>query len=237
MSREIAVVEDPAAEAAERIAEAVRRGGRIVLAGGSTPEASYRDLRVMDLAWGRTELWLGDERCVPPDDERSNHLMVTEALLTGIPGAEGPRAWHRIEAELGPDAGAAAFESELREAFGDAGVPVFDLILLGIGPDAHTASLFPHQPVLEERERWAVGVPEAGHEPFVPRVTLTLPVLNAARAVMFLVSGEGKAEAVARAFGDREPGPDAPASMVRPGSGTLTVMLDPAAARLLDRGG
>jgi 6-phosphogluconolactonase len=238
MGRAIVVVEDPAAEAAERIAAAVRRGGQIALAGGSTPAAAYAQLRAMNLAWGRTELWLGDERCVPPDDPRSNHLMVTKALLSGIPGADAPRAWHRIRGELGPDAAAEALEAELRESFGAVDpFPVFDLILLGIGPDAHTASLFPHKPALRERERWAVGVPEAGHEPLVPRVTLTLPVLDAAREVMFLIAGEGKAEAVGRAFGDRSPGPDAPAGMVGPRGGTLTVLLDPPAARLLDGSG
>lgn len=231
MSRELVVVDDPAAAAAERIAAVVRAGGQIALAGGSTPRAAYAHLLAMGLDWSATELWLGDDRCVAPDDERSNVRMVAQDLLAGIPSEAAPRAWHPIRGALGPDAAAAALEAELRASFGeDAGFPVFDLILLGIGPDAHTASLFPHKPALDERERWAVGVPEAGMEPYVPRVTLTLPVLDAAREVLFLIAGAGKADAVARAFGDEPPGPEAPSSMVRPHPGRLTVLLDPAAA-------
>ena len=103
-------------------------------------------------------------------------------------------------------------------------------MLLGLGPDAHVASLFPGQPTLEVQDRLAVGVEEAGMEPYVPRVSLTLPVINNARSVVFLVSGEGKSDAVARAFGD-EPDPAAPGSRVRPHFGELTVLLDAGAAR------
>ena len=104
---------------------------------------------------------------------------------------------------------------------------------LGLGPDAHVASLFPGQDTLDVKDRLAVGVPEAGMEPYVPRVTLTLPMINAARAVVFLVAGPDKAEAVARAFGDGEPTPEAPGSLVRPQDGELTVLLDQAAAAKL----
>ena len=138
---------------------------------------------------------------------------------------------HRIQGELGFEAAALAYEQELREAFGD-GPPELDLLLLGLGPDAHTASLFPGDAALGERGRWAVGVETPGMAPLVSRVTLTLPVLNAAREVMFLISGEDKAEAVARAFGDA-PGPDAPASLVRPGDGLLTLLMDSSAASRL----
>ncbi|HEX2160941.1 MAG TPA: 6-phosphogluconolactonase [Thermoleophilaceae bacterium] len=233
MSREIAVVDDPAAAAAERIAAVVRRGGQIALAGGSTPRRAYELLAAMDLDWSRCELWLGDDRCVPADHEHSNYKMVSEELVDRLPVCHRPSGWHRIPGELGPRAAADAFEADLRAAFPtDAHLPVFDLVLLGIGPDAHTASLFPGEAALDERERWAVGVETPGMAPLVPRVTLTLPVLDAAREVVFLVAGADKAEAVARAFGDA-PGPDAPASLVRPSNGALTVLLDrPAATRL-----
>jgi 6-phosphogluconolactonase len=233
MSREIAIVADPAVAAAERIAAVVRRGGQIALAGGSTPRRSYELLADMDLDWRETELWLGDDRCVPPEHQHSNYKMVSEELVDRLPADRRPRAWHRIRGELGPRDGADVLEQELRHVFGDAAdMPAFDLILLGIGPDAHTASLFPDDAALSERHRWAVGVQTPGMAPLVPRVTFTLPVLDAAREVVFLISGADKADAVARAFGDA-PGPDAPSSLVSPTHGALTVLLDaPAAARL-----
>jgi 6-phosphogluconolactonase len=237
MSREMEVVADPAAVAAERIATVVRGGGHVALAGGSTPRRAYELLAAMDdLDWSGADLWLGDDRCVPPDDERSNARMVREELVERIPEGRRPRAWHSTHAELGPEHGGEAFDDELRTTFGtDGEPPVFDLVLLGIGPDGHTASLFPGKPAVDERARWAVGVPEAGLEPFVPRVTLTLPTLRAAREVMFLISGESKAEAVARAFGG-PPRHDTPSSLVRPDPGRLTVLLDAPAARLLGPG-
>jgi 6-phosphogluconolactonase len=233
MSRDIRIVDDPAEAAAERIAAVVRRGGHIVLAGGSTPRRAYERLAAMGLNWNGVSLWLGDERCVPSSHEQSNCHMVDEALVSQIPDDDYPGAVHYIQGELGPHRGADAYEQELRAAFGEqADVPRFDLILLGIGPDAHTASLFPGDAALGERERWAVGVETPGMAPLVSRVTLTLPVLDAAREVAFLISGADKADAVARAFGDA-PDPSAPASLVSPQEGTLTVLLDePAAARL-----
>jgi len=233
VSREIAIVADPAAAAAERIAPLVRRGGHIALAGGSTPRRAYERLAELDLDWSRCELWLGDDRCVPADHEHSNYRMVSEELVDRLPICHRPAGWHRIPGELGPGPAADAFEAELRAAFpADAELPVLDLILLGIGPDAHTASLFPNDAALGERQRWAVGVATPGMAPLVPRVTLTLPVLDAAREVIFLIAGGDKAEAVARAFGDA-PDPAAPASLVRPTNGSLTILLDrPAAARL-----
>jgi 6-phosphogluconolactonase len=233
MSREIEIVADPAVAAAERIAAVVRRGGQIALAGGSTPRRAYELLADLDLDWGATELWLGDDRCVPPEHQHSNYRMVSEELVDRLPADRRPRAWHRIRGELGPRDGADILEQELRHVFGDATeMPHFDLILLGIGSDAHTASLFPGDDALSERHRWAVGVEMPGMAPLVPRVTLTLPALNAAREIVFLISGADKADAVARAFGDA-PGPDAPSSLVSPSDGVLTVLLDqPAAARL-----
>jgi 6-phosphogluconolactonase len=216
------VLADPSAAAAERLAEAVRAGGEIALTGGSTPRAAYERLATMELDWSRCRLWFGDERCVPLDDERSNFGMARAALLDRLSQVPDVR---RIVAERGPHEGASAYERELHAVFGN-GVPVFDLVLLGIGADAHCASLFPNSPALAERERLAVGVEDPGLPPLVPRVTLTLPVINAARTVVFL------AVAVARAFAG-DPGPDAPASLVAPVSGTLTLLLDAAAAQAL----
>jgi 6-phosphogluconolactonase len=233
VKREIAISDDPAQAAAERIFAAVRRGGHVALAGGSTPRRAYELLAGMDLDWSDSELWLGDDRCVGPDHEHSNYRMVERELVDRIPADRRPRAVHRIPGELGPGPAADQLERDLRLTFGeDAELPIFDLILLGIGPDAHTASLFPGDSALAERRRWAVGVDTPGMAPLVPRVTLTLPVLEAAREVVFLIAGADKADAVARAFGDA-PGPDAPASLVRPDPGILTILLDPPAASRL----
>ena len=230
--REITVVEDVAGAAAERIAETVRAGGHIALSGGSTPRAAHERVSALDLDWSRTVLWFGDDRAVPPDHEHSNYAMAKASLLDRI-GGPAPEV-HRIQGELGHERAAGAYEEELREVFGGDDTPSIDLLLLGLGPDAHCASLFPGDAALGERERWVVGVETPGMAPLVSRVTVTLPVLDAAREVVFLISGTDKADAVARAFGDA-PGPDAPASLVRPDPGRLTVLLDPpAAARLGD---
>ena len=155
--------------------------------------------------------------------------MVKESLLDPL-GDAAPADVRRIKGELG--AGEAA--DEYVRALRDAGPPEFELVLLGIGPDGHTASLFPDQPSLSERSRLAVGVPEAGLEPFVPRVTLTWPALASARQIAFLASGASKATAVAAAFGpDAKPDPHIPSSMLAPIAKEITVLLDPAAAELL----
>jgi 6-phosphogluconolactonase len=227
---ELKVLDDPAAEAAVVLARHAAAGHHIALTGGSTPRAAYQRLADMRLDWSQSTLWWGDERCVPPDDERSNYRLAKETLLDAL--TAGPPVAHRIRGELGPVAGADDYEEQLRDEFGD-GVPALDLILLGMGPDGHVASLFPGQPALAESRRRAVGVEEAGVEPFVPRVSLTLPVINGAAEVLFLVSGAQKAEAVARAFGDA-PDPDTPASLVSPETGSLTVLLDPPAAERLE---
>ncbi len=132
-----------------------------------------------------------------------------------------------MQGELGPEAGADAYEAAIRERLG--GEPRWDLELLGLGPDAHVASLFPTRPEKAAVDRLVVGVPEAGMEPLVPRISLTLPALNAARHVVFLVTGAEKAEALRRAFGD-PPDPSSPAAHVRPPAGELTLFLDPPAA-------
>ncbi len=224
------MVEDVASAAAERIATAVRAGGHIALSGGSTPRAAHERVADEELDWSGVRLWFGDDRAVGPEHEHSNYRMARESLLERIRGAQ-PEV-HRIEGELGHRAAAAAYEEELRTAFGDQGLPRMDLLLLGLGPDAHTASLFPGDAALGERERLAVGVDTPGMAPLVSRVTLTLPILNAAHEVVFLISGEDKAEAVARAFRGA-PDPRAPASLVRPEPGVLQVLLDAPAASLL----
>ena len=229
---EIVVLEDPARAAADRLAAALIAGGQVVLTGGSTPRAAYERLADMEVDWASRTLWFGDERCVPPDDERSNFGMVRASLLDRLTGTV-PDV-RRMLGELGPSPAADAYERDLRAAFG-AGLPRFDLLLLGLGPDAHCASLFPNQPSLDERERLVVGVERPGLAPWVPRVTLTLPAINAATQVVFLVAGAEKAVAVQRAFAGK-PDPSAPASLVSPTSGRLTVLLDPPAAEKLPAG-
>lgn len=222
---EIQVLDAPGAAVAERMAQAAADGCHIVLTGGSTPRVAYEHAAELGADWSRAMCWFGDERCVAPDHEQSNFAMAQKALLDRVE----PGAVHRMKGELGPRSGAEDYEVQLRRVFGDA-VPELDLVLLGLGPDAHCASLFPGDAALGETKRLATGVEVPGMAPLVPRITLTLPVLNAAREVVFLVTGEDKAEAVARAFGGVRPGPDAPASLVRPMRGTLTVLLDESAA-------
>jgi 6-phosphogluconolactonase len=233
VSLEIETVEDPARACSAMLVGAVVGGADVVLTGGSTPRQAYHylatALRDMSLDSSDARLWFSDERCVAPDDELSNYKLVKENLLDGLGGLPQPEV-RRIQGELGPDPAAEAYERQLAEA----GEPRFEIVLLGLGPDTHIASLFPGQEALNERSRLAVGVPEAGHEPYVPRVTLTLPVLANADRIVFLVTGQDKAEAVARAFGPQsEPDPGVPASMLVPMAEEITVLLDPAAASRL----
>jgi 6-phosphogluconolactonase len=231
---ELEIVEDPARTCSAVLLDAVAAGGHVVLTGGSTPKVAYemlaRQLNAGDIDLAATTFWFGDERCVPPDDERSNFKMVKESLLDQLTGPVSPEV-HRMRGELGPEQGALDYERQLSEA----GAPEFDLLLLGIGPDGHMASLFPDQDSLRELSRPVVGVPEAGLEPFVPRISLTLSRLAAARHVVFLVSGAGKADAVAAAFGPgAEPNPHVPSSLLAPLAGEVTVLLDADAAARLD---
>jgi 6-phosphogluconolactonase len=223
VSARLEVSDDPAAACAELLVEAATTGGQIVLTGGSTPRAAYEQAATQPGAWEHATLWFGDERCVPPTDERSNYRMANEALLSRVEA----RSVHRIQGELGHVEAADAYEHDLRVS----GPPEFDLMLLGLGPDGHLASLFPGQETLSERTRLAVGVPEAGLEPFVPRVSMTLPTLASAKRIVFLVSGASKADAVAAAFGpDARPDPNVPASLLPPLASEITVLLDEAAA-------
>jgi 6-phosphogluconolactonase len=226
---DIEIVDDPAAAVAERLVDAAAAGRHIALSGGSTPRRAYELAAERDLDWSAATLWFGDERCVPPDHPDSNFAMADAALLERLPAERRPRV-HRVEGERGPEAAAAAYEALLRAELGHNAR--LDLVLLGLGPDAHTASLFPGKPAVRETRRLMAPVPEAGLQPYVPRVTLTLPAINAAREVLFLISGEDKAPAVARAFGD-PPDPEAPSAHVDPAAGALVVILDrPAASHL-----
>jgi 6-phosphogluconolactonase len=220
---EIVVVEDAESAAragAEHLVEAARAGKQLALSGGSTPGRAFELAAELEPDWSRAGLWWGDDRAVPPDDERSNYCLAKEHLLDRL---EGLPAEHRIRGELGAAAAAEAYERELE------GITL-DLALQGIGPDGHTASLFPGKPSLEERERRVIAS-EPGLEPWVERVTLTIPALCAIPFVLFLVSGEGKADAARRAFAD-EPSAGTPASLVR-GAARTVVVLDKAAARYI----
>ena len=217
---ELVIVDDEdevAAIVANRLARAAHEGGNVVLTGGKTPRRSYEQAAKQASGWSNVSLWWGDERCVPPDDENSNYGMAKQALLDRLD--RWPREVHRIKGELGKERAAAEYERELGDA-------QLDLLLLGIGPDGHIASLFPNAPTLRQRKR--VLPAEAGFEPFVDRVTLSLPTLRSAREVLFVVAGEAKAEAARRAFVE-EPGPETPASLVRATSGSTTAILDRAA--------
>jgi 6-phosphogluconolactonase len=220
-------VVDTAAEAArlvaERLVEQARSGGSIVLTGGSTPRHAYEIAAGLERDWSRVELWWGDERCVPPDDQRSNYGMAKAALLDRIDGE--PAAVHRMQGELGRDEGVAEYKQELE------GVDTFDLVLLGLGPDGHVASLFPGFPTLDVTSRDVVGS-VAGHEPFVDRISLTLPRLCNTNELLFLVAGEDKADAVARALGGA-PSHQTPGSLARSAEGTTRAILDRAAAAKL----
>jgi 6-phosphogluconolactonase len=217
----IEVLDDPAAAVADLLLDVATAGGHIVLTGGSSPRRAYEIAVQGD--WDAATVWYGDERCIPPDHEWSNHGMAEAALLSKL----DPRPEvMRMEGELGHERGADRYEALVRERLGDE--PRWDLLLLGLGPDSHCASLFPGKPAVEVRDRLVVGVPEAGMEPHVPRISLTLPAINAARQIVFLVTGENKREAVRRAFGE-DPDLTSPAAHVRPVDGDLTVYLDPAA--------
>lgn len=214
--------EEAAAAAAEVLARAAKAGGTIALAGGSTPRRAYELTARAAPDWSGVDVWLSDERCVPPGDPRSNMRLVREALLDRL--LAPPRSVHPVRTELPPADAADAYDAELRGA-------ELDLVLLGLGADGHTASLFPDTPSLREQSRRAV-LAEPGLEPRVPRVTLTLPALAAASHIVFLAVGADKAAAARRAFVERA-SEQTPASLVRSAAGPTTAILDEAAASLL----
>ncbi len=212
---------------------AISASGRfiLVLSGGSTPRVAYsrlatRDSRLVPVDWQRVHVLWGDERCVPPDDPRSNYRMAKEALLDRVPiPAENV---HRIRGEEEPEWAAAEYETELR-ALLSRHPP--GLVLLGLGEDGHTASLFPGQAAVHETGRWVMAVPAP--DGTLWRITLTPPLLNQARNVSFVVSGASKAARLKQVL-EGPLTPDAlPAQAIRPPPGRLTWMVDQAAARCL----
>jgi len=229
------------AAAAENVVQAAKDAvvarGRfsIALSGGSTPKSLYNLLATNAktvLPWDRMVFFWGDERHVPPTDPESNYRMADETMLSKIPVAAGNI--FRVPAE-NPDAAAAAeaYQQTLRRFFAlePGKFPRFDLILLGMGPDGHTASLFPGTAALQEKSRLVVA---NWVEKFkTHRITLTLPVLNAARAVAFLISGTDKAEALKAVLESDAPGEQYPSKLVRPEDGRLIWFVDRAAASLL----
>ncbi len=213
----VRVLDDPAAvaaAAADLVAVAVGGGARtLVLAGGSTPRRAYDVLAARPLPWGRVTVLFGDERCVPADDPESNYRMARESLLDHV----HPGTVHRMAGELGAEAAAALYDEVVRR------VPPLDLVLLGVGPDGHTASLFPGHPALLDTA-CAVAVHDAPKPP-PDRVSLTLPALRRARRVIVLATGRDKAEALRLAARG-----EVPAGMIP----DAEFLLDRAAAELLD---
>jgi 6-phosphogluconolactonase len=219
---ELRTSEDPGRAVAELLADQAARGGSIVLTGGSTPVRAYQLAASLQPDWGRVSVWWGDERCVPADDERSNYRLAAEALLGRL--ETPPAEIHRIRGELPPERGAAELDAELDGT-------TLDLMLLGLGPDGHLASLFPGSPQLQVEDRRATSGP-AGLEPFVDRVTMTMPTIRSAGRIVFLVTGADKADAVAAAFAAPIT-ESVPASLVRLAPVPVEVFLDPAAGSKL----
>ena len=234
--------------AAAQAATAARGAFTVALSGGETPGAMYRILAhqsfTQKVPWRRVHLYWGDERCVPPDSERSNYRQAAESFIRHVPIP--PENVHRMRGEDDPAQAALDYEKLLlappaRAEHSPASLPVLDLVLLGLGADGHTASLFPHSPALTVEDRLVVPN-EAPSEAEVkgPRLTLTVPVINAARHVVFVVTGAAKAGVVAAVLeGPRRP-TTIPAQFVAPGKGTLIWLMDEAAAAELSsaaRGG
>ncbi len=224
-----AMAEACANEIAERAAKFIGARGvfSLALAGGSTPRSVYESLAKRDVDWSKVHLFWSDERCVPPDHQASNFKMTKESLLDRITiPAENI---HRMRGELDPAEGAAAYRAELDAHFGEGGIPRLDLVLLGLGEDGHTASLFPSTDAVKRGDELVI-------ENYVPlkdawRLTFTYPLINGARRVFFLVTDERKASAVKEVI--ESPKSLLPASAVRPISGELHWYLDQAAASKL----
>ena len=214
--------EEVASVVADLLVDAARDGRAIALTGGTSAGRAYELAVEREPDWSAASLFWGDERCVPPNDSRSNYRLARDTLLDHLEAQ--PREVRRIRGELGGAAAAEEYDRELEDV-------ELGLVLLGLGPDGHVASLFPNQQTLEERQRRAIPA-EAKLEPLVERVTMTVPALCSAPEVVFIVTGETKAEAVGRAFG-QAPDPTTPGSLVRSTSGRTRVVADPAAASRL----
>jgi 6-phosphogluconolactonase len=223
-------------EKVEQAADA-RGRARIAISGGSTPKAAFALLADASqpwharMPWDKLDLWWVDERCVPPNDADSNFRMTSEALLSHVPLR--PEQIHRMEGELEPEEAAARYESALRNGFRLEGAetPRFDLVQLGMGPDGHTASLFPHSAGLHEMGRLAVANHVTAKESW--RITLTWPVINHAADVFFLVGGADKAQILKEVFQGSRDLERLPSQLIKPTGGILTLLLDRAAAALL----
>jgi 6-phosphogluconolactonase len=201
------------------------------LSGGNTPKKLYgllgSETYRTQIDWARVEIFWSDERCVPPESEDSNYRMAKEVLLDRAPIP--PAQVHRIQAEITDrDAASLAYTQEMQRVFSGESIPAFDLIQLGMGPEGHTASLFPHQASLHEQQR--LVMPVTVPKPPPPRLTFTPPLLNAAHRILFLVTGADKAEAVQAVIEGPYQPDEYPAQIVRPHTGEVTWMFDSAAA-------
>ena len=245
-NRHVIAVADPAAMAATAaehvLARTAANRGRVAicLTGGSSPKQLYQLLATESyrnrLPWHRVHWFIGDERFVPADDPLHNMAMACAAFLDRCAPPENIHPIPTATADpTDPDSSAALYQKELQSFYGadtlDATRPLFDLVLMGVGPDGHTASLFPEYPALGETTRWVVGVPKANVAPFVPRVTLTLPVLASCHEMLFEVAGTDKRAIMTRVFA----GEDLPANRAR--SARETVWLVDRAAMPENSGG
>lgn len=225
-----------------KLAVADRGSFFIALSGGSTPRALYERLAHPDLAnkvdWTKVHVFWGDERCVPSNHEDSNYRLAKETLLDLVPLP--PENIHPIQGELEPELAARQYEQEIYQTFRqsptrDPLVPAFDLILLGMGEDGHTASLFPGSPALLEERRWVAAVEHnIPPPPLVSRVTFTPILINSANNVTFLISGKSKAERLKAVLEGKYTSDRLPAQIINPRNGNLIWMLDQAAAGLID---
>lgn len=217
-----------------KIAVAARGRFSVALSGGRTPLKLFGQLGVAyarDIRWDRTDIFWVDERCVPPYHEDSNYKGANDALLSplDIP----PENIHRIRGEMPPEEGAREYEKELRRCFGEQGLPAFDLVILGVGEDGHTASLFPDAVSLAERERLAIPVYVEKLKSW--RITLTLPVLNNASDILFLVTGLKKSRIMQELLGSGANSRKYPAGLIRPVHANVTWLVDEEASFLLQR--
>ncbi|PYS50076.1 MAG: 6-phosphogluconolactonase [Acidobacteria bacterium] len=221
--------------AADRFVEIARAAidgrGRfsVALSGGSTPKRAYELLAGEDyrdeLDWSKVHIFFGDERCVPPDDAESNYRMANEAMLSRLPIPA--RNIHRVQGVGDASANARLYEDELRTFFNDAAWPRFDLVLLGMGEDGHTASLFPGSSALNELEAWVAANWIEKFNAF--RITLTLPAINHAAHIAFLVTGENKADRLAEVLSHESSSEQLPSQLIKPVSGSLEWLIDKAA--------